>query len=223
MTDFLNLILNGNEDSFEEALNQDGSLNYFKTEDGIATCHLIALMGFTNIIIMLLEKGIDINCRASSGESLLHSATRYGNNLLAVSLVVRGIDINIKDDEDETALHVAAKYGHTLLAKFLVKSGIHISEDLNEYAPSENEDDEVEGGPTVYFEDARPTIFTEVEDRRKKVLFDSFINHYIEYEPYINSIYSLCNGNHARPIVGWDRAEALRDKYYFNEIFFFCV
>ena len=68
-------------------------------------------------------------------------------------------------------------------------------------------------------------IFAEVEHRRKRALFDSFISHHIEYQPYINSIYTLCYPTGsiqvAKPPVGWIRAEAIRDKYYLDEVFFY--
>ena len=82
------------------------------------------------------------------------------------------------------------------------------------------------GEPIVFhYTDCRPLIFAEVEHRRKRALFDSFINHHIEYQPYINNIYTLCypTGNRqvAKPPLGWIRAEAIRDKYYLDEIFFY--
>jgi len=96
-------------------------------------------------------------------------------------------------------------------------------------------------------------IFAEVENRRKKTLFNSFINHHIEYQPYIDKIYNLCYPNTtttifittttifpkntttitstnttttgnlsvAKPSVGWLRAEAIRDSFYLDGVFFY--
>ena len=67
-------------------------------------------------------------------------------------------------------------------------------------------------------------IFAEVEHRRKRTIFDSFINYHIQYQPYISNIYTRCypidSIQVAKPPVGWIRAEAIRDKYYFDEVFF---
>ena len=67
-------------------------------------------------------------------------------------------------------------------------------------------------------------ILAEVEHRRKRSIFDSFINHHIEYKPYISNIYTLCyptgNLRVAKPSIGWENAEAIRDVNYFDEVFF---
>ena len=107
----------------------------------------------------------------------------------------------------------------------LLDRGIDIEDNINQYALDDERDSEDEDGNTIEFTDCRPLIFAEVEHRRKRALFDSLINHHIEYQPYINSIYTLCypTGNRqlAKHLVGWIRAEAIRDKYYFDEILFY--
>ena len=94
--------------------------------------------------------------------------------------------------------------------------GIDTNDDTGTYAPLELIPNE---------RDCRPLILVEIDHRRKRALFDSFINHHIEYQPYINSIYTLCyptgNIQVAKPPVGWIRAEAIRDKYYLDEIFYY--
>ena len=236
------LIMQGSEDDLaifiEELLKEDESTlnNFFNSKNGIASCHLAALLGRTGIICILLERGLNINCVDGDGNTMLNSAARFGSGVLADKLVQKGIDINSKNDDDETALHTAAKYGQDHIVLLLVKNGIDIADDMNAYAPDEDEgninyrkfntipkhyylnstDSEEEGGPIVFFQDCRPTIFTELEERRKKTLFETFVNHHIEYPPYIILIYSNLNS-----IKSWERAAALRDKYYFDEVFFY--
>jgi hypothetical protein len=170
--DIFNLILKGNEDGLIQALDEDPErMNYFTTKDGIASCHFAALLGHIGIIVTLLERGVDINTRDESG-SMLHSAARFGNGLLSAMLVTRGIDINImteeEEEDNETALHVASRYGHDHIVMLLLKFGIDIADDIDEYAPTINEDEQEEGEPTLYFTDCRPMIIAELEDRRKK-------------------------------------------------------
>ena len=133
----------------------------------------------------------------------------------------RGIDFNSKDRDDWTALNVAAKWGNINTVVMLLERGIDIDGDIDKYAPFEDEDEDEDEDIT----DCRPLIFTEIEHRRKRAIFDSFINHYIEYQPYINNIYTRCyptgNVQVAKPPVGWIRAEAIRDKYYLDEVFFY--
>jgi len=79
-------------------------------------------------------------------------------------------------------------------------------------------------GTTVVFTNCNATIYAEYIHREKKAQFDTFIRHNIEYQPSINKIYSRCWGE-ARPqvakprLVNWTEAEAIRDKYYFDEVF----
>lgn len=162
------------------------------------------LLGHAGVICILLERGLNINCTLSDGETMLYCAARIGSGLLACILVNKGININSKSSDDETALHTAARCGQDHIVLFLVKCGIDIAYDLNEYAPFEDEDSEEIGGPIVYFQDCRPTIFTELEDRQKRAVFESFIHRHIEYLPYI-IILSTSKLN----LIGWKRAAAL--------------
>ena len=147
------------------ALNQgDNSTNWYRGYKGWTALHAAVLYGHLNIVEMLLDRGIDINSKAN------------------------GIDIN-----GWTALHEAARWGNMDIVEILLERGIDIDDDINKYAPDENEDEEEDDdGNIIEYTDCRPMIFAEVEHRRKRPLFDSFINHHIEYQPYINNIYTLC-------------------------------
>lgn len=87
--------------------------------------------------------------------------------------------------------------------ELLLQRGIDIDDS---YAPFEYE----ENGNVTTDTDCRPIIVTEIDSRRKRTIFVSFINHQIEYQPYINIIYTRCfpTGNAAKPPVGWTTAEA---------------
>jgi len=109
--------------------------------------------------------------------------------------------------------------------EMLLDRGIEIDDDMSKYTPDQNEDeDEDEDGNIIEFTDCRPMIFDKKEHRQKRTIFDSFINHYIEYQPYINNIYNQCypTGNIQvdKPLVGWIKAQAIRDKYYLDDVFF---
>ena len=168
MADHLSsLLLAGNEDGLIQALDDDPDrMTYFTTNDGIASCQLAAMLGHIGIIAILLERGLDINSKSGNG-SMLHSAARYGNGLISAVLVTRGIDINImtEDDDGETALHVASRYGHDHIVMLLLHYGADIADDIDEYAPTINEDEQEEGEPTLYFTDCRPMIIAEVDRR----------------------------------------------------------
>ncbi len=218
---------NGNVDELIIALNQgDNSTNWYRDGFGWTALHEAARNNHMNIVEILLDRGIDINSKICNGNTALHIAANSCNMNIVEILLDRGIDINSKDNDGNTALHWAARWGYTNIVEILLNRGIDIDDDINKYAPDENENEnEDEDGNIIEYTDCRPMIFAEVEHRRKRPLFDSFINHHIEYQPYINSIYTLCyptgNIQVAKPPVGWIRAEAIRDKYYLDEIFFY--
>ena len=102
--------------------------------------------------------------------------------------------------------------------KLLCEKGSEIS-DIKKYAPSRRAFDE------NLKTDCRSIILAEIKNRRKRAAFDSFIERHIKYQPYIDRISQICypSGEKiiAAPPVGWARADEVRDKFYFDEIFFY--
>jgi len=105
-------------------------------------------------------------------------------------------------------------------AELLLQRGTDTDDDTDKYAPEEELEDI--SGSTTSPTDCRPITVTETDSRRKRPIFDSLINHHTEYQPYISTIYTRCfptgSVQVAKPPVGWTIAEAVRDKYYFDEI-----
>jgi len=208
----------GNADKLIIALNQgDNSTNWYRDDNlGDTACHVAIENDHMNCVEILLDNGFDVNSLNHGGSTLLHYAALWDRINIVEMLLNRGADINSKDRDDWTALHDAAHWGNINIVVMLLERGIDIDDDIDKYAPDEDVDN---------ITDCRPLIFTEIEHRRKRAIFDSFINHYIEYQPYINNIYTRCyptgNVQVAKPPVGWIRAEAIRDKYYLDEVFFY--
>jgi hypothetical protein len=172
---------------------------------------------------MILDRGFDIHDKDYNGDTILHFASLGEQINIIEMLLERGFDINSKTNVGGTALHYAAFFGHMNAVELLLQRGIDIDDDIDRYAPFEEDEDE--NGININPTDCRPIILNEIDNRRKRPIFDSFINHHIEYQPYINIIYTRCfptgNVQVAKPPVGWTIAEAVRDKYYFDEIFFY--
>jgi hypothetical protein len=219
--DVFNFARHGDEDRFIIALNQgDNSTNWYRDDAlGYTACHRAAYRGYINIVEMILDRGFDIHDKNNYGWTILHHASVSDHINIIEMLLERGFDTNIKTNNSRTALHAAAHIGRMNAVELLLRRGIDI-DDIDRYAPLE-EDANGNLNPT----DCRPIIVTEIDNRRKRPIFDSFINHHIEYQPYINIIYTRCfptgNVQVAKPPVGWTIAEAVRDKYYFDEIFFY--
>jgi hypothetical protein len=172
---------------------------------------------------MILDRGFDIHDKENNGATILHFASLGEYINIIEMLLERGFDINSKDNDSMTALHMATILGRMNAVELLLQRGIDIDDDIGRYDPFEEFEDQ--NGNVINPTDCRPIIVTEIDNRRKRPIFDSFINHHIEYQPYINIIYTRCfptgNVQVAKPPVGWTIAEAVRDKYYFDEIFFY--
>ena len=219
--DVFNFARDGDEDRFIVALNQgDNSTNWYRNVIGSTACHWAAFEGFMNIVEMILDRGFDIHDKNNNGVTILHFASVGDHINIIEMLLERCVDINSKDNGGRTALHSATFMGRMNAVELLLQRGIDIDDDIDSYAPTEDEN-----GNDINPTDCRPIILTEIDNRRKRPIFDSFINHHIEYQPYINIIYTRCfptgNVQVAKPPVGWTIAEAVRDKYYFDEIFFY--
>jgi len=161
----------------------------------------------------LLDVGVDVNSYDSDLVTPLCDACYYNQIECARELLLRGADVNLVDRYGWSPLKLAAGEGYTEICRMLLDNQANINGDIDDYVPSEGRSD------------CRPMILAETEHRRKRATFDSFIDHHIEYPPYKNRIYSICypqgNIKIAEPPVGWSRAETVRNKYYFDEIFFY--
>jgi hypothetical protein len=89
--------------------------------------HYAAKYGYLSKAKKLIKKGIDINAKNNSGETVLHYAVEYGSISLTNKLIAKGIDINAKDNSGDTALHYAAKYDNSSLTNRLIAEGIDIN------------------------------------------------------------------------------------------------
>ena len=177
-----------------------------KDYHGYTPYHRAAISGFVDCVQFFLNKGVDINSKS------LRESRPSSGNLIASSLHFS------KENDHKTALILAAAEGHTEVVKLLCEEGSEIS-DIKKYAPSRGPFEE---NPKT---DCRPIILAEIENRRKRAAFDSFIERHIKYQPYIDRISQICypSGEKkiAAPTVGWARADEVRDKFYFDEIFFY--
>ena len=227
--DIFDMAHNCSVDEMIIALNQgDNSNNWYKWHDGETAYHIAIASGNMSIVKLLLEYNFDIDHKTSSGASLLHYAAIWDASSIVEILLDKNIDINTKNCDQETALHWAAQFGYMNVVNILLKKGIEIDCDIDKYTLNEGyggHEGEDEDGYIIVVADCRSIIFAEIEHRRKRASFDSFVIYHINYQPYINNIYTqcypTCNLQVAKPSVGWAKAQAIRDKYYLDEVFFY--
>ena len=232
----------GHKDSVIVLLNRGADI-HSKNNEGQTPLHIAANLGHMECIIVILDRGSDIDIKDDEGNTALdivanlghlecvnilinrgsniHSKNSNGNTALHNAhvdcidiLLDKGIDINERNNNGKTALSIAAYYGRIDCVGILLERGAIIEDDIDKYKPYSS-----------WATDCRPMILNEINHRFKRSSFDLFINHHIEYQLYINNIYTLCypTGNLiiAKPPIGWIQAEAIRDKYYFDEIFYY--
>ena len=97
---------------------------------GGATVDARALMeasshGHAEAVLMLLERGADVNAASSGGWTALMGASCRGHAEVATLLLERGANVNAAKDDNSTALNMARINGHTELAELLQERGAY--------------------------------------------------------------------------------------------------
>ncbi|CAH0046151.1 unnamed protein product, partial [Clonostachys solani] len=136
-----------------------GSCPQFKhqEETNVQILHLAARKGFTRIVSMLLEHGLDpasssskyqnvFEAAAAGGHSdmldllwstsglkdehrgiALRSACRYGSPQMVEGILKTGVDVNSQDGKYGSALYAASKRGHRRIAEILINAGADVN------------------------------------------------------------------------------------------------
>jgi ankyrin repeat protein len=138
------VIVDGTLSAFEHAKKGDlASLAYicmrdkkllFKTQDGYSLLHLATYGLHRDIIIYLLNKGLNIDTLDDSSNTALIVACKFKNSLDIVSLLIdRDATLDHKNTQSDTALTLAIKNSNAAVAHLLIDSGanIHVSDSLN--------------------------------------------------------------------------------------------
>ena len=86
---------------------------------GMGRLHVVAWLGRTEMVEMLLEKGADIEARDERYNTPLHLAALQGRMEMVQLLLEKGADHTAGDGRGETALVIARGAGQTELANFL--------------------------------------------------------------------------------------------------------
>ena len=115
-------------------------------------------------------------------------------------------DVDCKNNDGITALVLllmcVPKEGHMECVRLLLDRNADIDEDLVE---------------SILNREYKQMVLDEISHRRRRAAYDVFINLHIEYQPFKSRIYELIGDLR----LSWARAEAVRDKYYFDEILFY--
>lgn len=82
-----------------------------------------AKQGFTPIMAMLIDGGLDVNTTDSFGFTLLATAVKSGHANTVEYLLEKGADVNAKDKEGNSPLKWASHVGYPKVAKILKRHG----------------------------------------------------------------------------------------------------
>lgn len=83
-----------------------------------AVCHNLQA-----VVLLLLEKGIDVNAHGRNQESILHLAIAYGLEPMVQLLLDNGVDIEARNNRQSTAIHWAIDHLREPILKLLLARG----------------------------------------------------------------------------------------------------
>jgi ankyrin repeat protein len=93
----------------------------------IQPIHWACLRSHIDIVLLLLDRGADIEAADSEGHTPLQKASQYGQTKLCQTLVARGCAVDQTDRHGHTALHWAAYMGKLITVEFLLRHGADIN------------------------------------------------------------------------------------------------
>lgn len=148
--------------------------------------HTAAKKGLKQLILFLIEKGININSQDEDGETPLHYAARKNRPEIINLLLDHGAQINVQDNVKDTPLHIAAMRGHEPIIQLLLQKGAFVNSINNEgmtplhYAISNSdEDDENTDRIVKLFLDHGADV--SIQDKKGNTPLHYAIKKFIEY------------------------------------------
>ncbi|KDP44718.1 hypothetical protein JCGZ_01218 [Jatropha curcas] len=106
-----------------QSLLQKGASTNYCDQYGLTALHAAAFKGHKNIVSMLVEFGVDLECQDNEGHVPLHLAVEGGSLETVEELVNRGANLNAKSNNGATPLYMAKTIGYNDISEFLVSRG----------------------------------------------------------------------------------------------------
>ena len=91
----------------KQAITDGMDVNARNPQFGEPILSTAALMGHTEVMAFLLEKGADINARNRDGNTALHAAAFLGRADAIELLLEHGVDVNIRNNQGSSAIDSA--------------------------------------------------------------------------------------------------------------------
>lgn len=98
------------------------------TPRGVTPLHWAAAQGHSEIVKILIQKGVDVNANQFRGRTPLHMAVRSGHTDTARMLIQKGAALNVQDDRGgATPLHLAAGSGNVKAVELLLSENADVN------------------------------------------------------------------------------------------------
>lgn len=99
---------------------------------GVPAILWATLKNWTPLVLLLLEKGVDINLADYEGTTALHYAVNQTHLQLIQLLLSKGADVNARDNTGTTVLHEACYRGSEAMVTLLLDNGADIEAAMND-------------------------------------------------------------------------------------------
>jgi len=108
---------------------QNSDLVRSVSNQGMTVLHVASVMGYTEMVKLLLGMGLSVNSRDSENFQPLHIACQAGHTEVAELLLKAGADIHDARNEDGTApIHFASESNKPELLELLIKHGVDVNQ-----------------------------------------------------------------------------------------------
>lgn len=177
------------------------------TEQKASPCIIAAYEGHVESLEACIELESDMELRTVQGVTALFIAIERGHVECTKYLLDKGADLRIQRDDNVTLLQMASQ--DTAILRLVLdhdRESPVISEDIIE---------------DIQNEESKQMIIEEFDNRRRKVIFENFINHHIEYPIYREHIYSIAFPDTRVFPPCWLFAQKVSHRYYFKEVLFY--
>ncbi|MHC4434820.1 MAG: ankyrin repeat domain-containing protein [Planctomycetota bacterium] len=81
----------------------------------------------TDMTLLLIERGAEVNVRDNRGFTPLHCAATEGHKAVAELLIAKGAELDASDRMGRTALHMAVEAGHNEVVELLLAAGADVN------------------------------------------------------------------------------------------------
>jgi ankyrin repeat protein len=84
-------------------------------------------MGYFEMVLDLIQKGVDVNARDEYGRTPLMLTSEIGHTEIAEFLIQKGADINARDADGWTSLMHASRNGNMQIAKLFIQHNADVN------------------------------------------------------------------------------------------------